>query len=129
VGTAVAITTFVAVAGTLVGAVWLSSHDVVGLQCPVVHLAGERFIQNLFVVSTARSRGHARALLQHAATVARARGVPQLYTLVFPHRIPSLKSHQAVGFEVVGTVRRQVRLHRTTVHFAAHSRIESPVGP
>jgi phosphinothricin acetyltransferase len=66
---------------------------------------------SVYVAADARGRGVGRALLERLIESTEAAGIWTIQSGIFPENVASLRLHESVGFEVVGTRERIGRLN------------------
>ncbi|MEA3226117.1 MAG: GNAT family N-acetyltransferase [Planctomycetota bacterium] len=103
----------------LVGAFWLSppNHWYANLDLP--YLPGEYVVQNLFVVSNYRGLGVSKLLLNYGLQVAGRRAVSSVLSLIPADRTASLRAHLSLGFQIIGSFRRDRRWFKHRQSFVA----------
>lgn len=107
--------------GKVLGGIWLCTSDGIMDHCPLTHYSNEGTIRSLFIVPEARGRRLSELLLRHVITVARERGMCQIFGYALPHRTASIRAQRRVGFTVAGTLRLRARWGHTRYQFIPNS--------
>ena len=93
--------------GRAVGYAWLAERlgpDVT--RCPIPLTEGAAYVWDLYVVPAERSRGVGSALVAGRLALARELGYQEVWRMIAPHNLPSLRTLRAGGAaRVVGEIR------------------------
>lgn len=87
--------------------------------CVAMSGVDELHLLNITVAASQRRRGHARLMLDELQTLARRRGLRQLWLEVRESNAPALATYRRLGFATIGT--------RAGYYPAAHGRRENAI--
>jgi len=100
-----------------IGAMWLSSHESNLIKTPFELKENDKVVKNIFISPSQHGRSLAKKLVYEGIQDIRARNIENIYALVYPDRIASIKTFLALGFHEVGSLSSSTFIFTTKITF------------